>query len=173
MSEVALVKRTGPSIARGSSRQDWGTPPEFLEAVKRRFGSIDFDLAASSHNTVVPAGEYGEPGFWGEDEDALAQDWGSLSSVVRVAFCNPPFGNIRPWAAKCESVRDLPRWTLLLVPASMGSGWWRDHVLNKCQADGIPRMTFVGAEQPYPKDLALLCYGYSVAGTGFWDWRNA
>lgn len=156
-----------PTQKPGRSKQDYCTPPEFLRAIPERFGWIDFDLAATAENSVGP-----EPGaFFGPDKDSLAQDW--KLPGVRVAFLNPPFANIRPWAAKCESVRHLPRWTLLLVPASMGSLWWRDHVLGKCHADGIPRMKFVGAEDLYPKDLALLSYGFGVAGSGFWDWRNA
>lgn len=149
---------------RGASRQDWGTPPEFLAAVEARFGVIDFDLAASHQNSVADR-------FFSEQENSLVQDW--TLPHVGIAWCNPPFADIRPWAAKCESVRNLPRWTLLLVPASMGSLWWRDHVIGKCQADGIPRIKFVGASEMYPKDLACLCYGFGVAGHGFWDWRAA
>lgn len=148
----------------GKSRQDYGTPREVIVAVERRFGLIGFDLAASKENTVVPA-------HYDEASDSLKQSW-SLSPRVRVAWINPPFANIRPWAEKCESVRDLARWTIMLVPASMGSMWWRDHVLHKCQADGIPRITFVGETIGYPKDLAILAYGFGVAGTGFWDWRK-
>jgi phage N-6-adenine-methyltransferase len=147
----------------GRSKQDFGTPPEFLAAVVKRFGVLEVDLACSATNAVAPAG-------YTEKDDSLAQDW--TMPGVKVAWLNPPFGDIRPWAAKCESVRHLPRWTLMLIPASMGSLWWRDHVLNKCQIDGIPRLQFVGADSIYPKDLALLAYGYSVTGSGFWDWRE-
>ncbi len=147
----------------GKSRQDFGTPVEYLDAIAHRFGRIEFDLAARADNTVAID-------FHGPDTDSLRQDW-SLPGV-RVAFLNPPFENIRPWAAKCESVRMLPRWTIMLVPASMGSLWWRDHVLGKCQADGIPRMQFREATGLYPKDLACLAYGFGVAGSGYWDWRR-
>ena len=37
----------------GRSRQDYGTPPEFLAAVVARFGPLAFDLAASRDNAVV------------------------------------------------------------------------------------------------------------------------
>jgi phage N-6-adenine-methyltransferase len=160
----------------GRSKQDYGTPPEFLAAITRRFGPIDLDLACRPDNMVAPYGIT-------EEIDSLAQDWAdpmywskadnvvASGDPIRVAFLNPPFSDIRPWAAKCESCRWLPRWTVMLVPASMGSLWWRDHVLGKCQADGTTRMKFVGATDLYPKDLAVLSYGYGVAGSGFWDWR--
>lgn len=156
-----------PKQKPGRSKQDYETPAAFIEAIARRFGRPDFDLAASATNAKAPA-------FLTESDDALAVDWASIRNVdheaVLVAFLNPPFANIRPWAKKCESVRDLPRWTLMLVPASMGSLWWRDHVIGKCQADGVTRMQFVGAESLYPKDLALLAYGFGVSGHGFWQW---
>jgi hypothetical protein len=153
--------------------QDWRTPPEFVEAVCRRFGGIDFDLAAQAGHSVT--GDI-ETSFTPE-QDSLTQDWGAIyvpshdRPKCPVRFLNPPFRDLRPWAAKCETFRRFPFWTLLLVPASMGSLWWRDHVLGKCVADGVTRMTFVGADAVYPKDLALLCYGYGVSGSGFWDWR--
>lgn len=153
-----------------SGKQDWRTPPEFLTAVTRRFGPIDFDLAATTTYEVSETGSHFSP-----EIDALSMRWdlGVCDHPVRVAFLNPPFANIRPWAKKLdEECRLLPRWTLLLVPASMGSGWWRDHVLGKAMAFGIPRMAFVGADAMYPKDLALCAYGYGVHGTGYWDWRK-
>lgn len=152
-----------------SGNQTWATPPEFIAAVERRYGPIGFDLAASGKNTKARA-------WFDEAQDSLKQDWSKIRTVngyaVRVAWLNPPFENIEPWARKCVTVRDLARWTLMLVPASMGSLWWARQVLGKAQADGIPRIKFVGAKDAYPKDLALCAYGYGVAGAGFWDWRK-
>jgi len=149
-----------------SGNQNWRTPPVFLDAVRRRFGGIDWDLAATSGHEVTTLGRSFTP-----EDNSLAQRWDN-SALGSVRFVNPPFAKMRPWAAKLSDCRDLPRWTLMLCPASMGSFWWRDHVLGKCMALGIPRMEFVGAGAVYPKDLALLCYGYGVHGFGFWDWRS-
>lgn len=157
-----------PAQKPGRSKQDYGTPRAFVDAVERRFGKIGFDLAASVENTLAD-------NFYGEGIDALKQSW-DYSGVlaVPVAWLNPPFANIRPWAKKLDTeCQHLPRWTLMLVPASMGSLWWRDHVLGKCQADGVTRMQFVGADSLYPKDLALLAYGFGVSGHGFWQWTEA
>lgn len=155
-----------PAQKPGRSKQNYETPPEFIAAVERRFGKVGFDLAAEVENTKAV-------NFFSVEVDALKQSWDySGALAVPVAWLNPPFANIRPWAAKCEECMWLPRWTLMLVPASMGSMWWDDHVINKCQADGTTRMKFVGADDLYPKDLALLAYGYGVRGHGFWDWRK-
>ncbi len=169
-----------PQQKPGRSKQDYTTPPEFLAAVARQFGAIDLDLACRPDNMVAPYGIT-------EEIDSLAQDWsdpvywsksGNVAvsgDPIRVAFLNPPVANIRPWAAKLEACRWLPRWTLMLVPASMGSKWWADHVLNKTMVYGIPRLAFGGQDgksELYPKDLALICAGFGVAGSGYWDWRH-
>lgn len=173
MEESELIAKNRAVVGRatvqkpGRSKQDFGTPDEFIAAVERRFGQIGFDLAASQENARAPV-------FFDEAADSLKQSW-SFEHLFRakVVWLNPPFGDIRPWAAKLDAeCRFLSRWTLMLVPASMGSKWWADHVLNKCCAFGITRMTFKGADSMYPKDLALLAYGYGVTGTGFWAWRD-
>lgn len=150
------------------SKQDYRTPPEFIDAVRRRFGPPGWDLAASHGDEIDLVAGYFTP-----ETDSLAQCWRRLPSVCAVAWLNPPFRNIRPWVRKLdEECQYLRRWTLLLVPASMGSGWWREHVMGKCMVFGIPRLTFVGETAAYPKDLALCAYGYGVHGTGYWDWRS-
>ncbi len=172
---------TEPAQKPGRSKQDYATPLSYLDAIARQFGPIDLDLACRPDNMVAPLGIT-------EELDALAQDWADpmywskdgnvveSGAHIRVAFCNPPFANIRPWAAKVESCRWLPRWTIMLVPASMGSKWWADHVLNKTMAYGIPRLAFLGeggkSEGLYPKDLATICAGFGVSGFGYWDWRK-
>jgi phage N-6-adenine-methyltransferase len=139
--------------------------------VECRFGLIGFDLAATDGHEVYPR-------HFSPEQDSLTRDWACVRDAPRVAWLNPPYANIRPWVAKLDAeCRDLSRWTLCLVPASMGSKWWADHVLNKCFALGVTRMAFCDAagvpSQLYPKDLALLCYGYGVSGHGFWDWKAA
>ena len=154
--------------SRAADKQGARTPREFLDAVENRFGLIDFDLAATGGHQVT-----GEDSlrYFSPEMDSLKQDWSI--GLGRVVWLNPPFANIRPWVAKLDAeCRNLPRWTLCLVPASMGSHWWNDHVIGKCFALGVTRMTFVGSPTVYPKDLALLCYGFGVSGNGFWDWRK-
>lgn len=145
------------------SKQDWRTPEEFLLAVEKKFGKISFDLAATPGHEVAE-------NYYSPEQDSLSQDW--LSIPGPVVFLNPPYANIRPWAEKLAECKDLARWTVMLVPASMGSMWWRDYILGKCYTLGVPRIKFRGAKDLYNKDLALILSGYSVSGTGFWDWRK-
>ena len=85
----------GASFNRGSSKQDYATPREFIRAVQARFGVIRFDLAAEPHNAVAPD-------FFTPDMDALSKDWFADPSrrAPALLWLNPPFAHIEPWARK-------------------------------------------------------------------------
>lgn len=154
----------GASFDRGASRQDWGTPLDFLAAATERFGRITWDVASDGRNAVAP-------GHWTEADDALSRDWSS-SDLGSVVWCNPPYARIAPWVERASSCRAICRWTLVLVPASVGSRWFQDHVLGRSLVLFLnPRLTFAGASQPYPKDCMLACYGYGASGVEAWRWK--
>jgi phage N-6-adenine-methyltransferase len=153
---------------RDPDKQGHRTPREFLDAVERRFGYISWDLAATDGHETGPEGAR-----WTPNDDALVQHW-DLPALGPVRWLNPPFANIRPWVAKLDAeCRELPRWTLCLVPYSAGTKWWLDHVHEKCVVYSVGRMKFVGSTDPYPKDLALLAYGFGARGVvPLWDWKH-
>lgn len=176
MSELILepTKRTGPSIKRGKSEQEVGTPRVFLDAVEERFGALDWDLAANASNRVNGADGLGREDYFGPDHprpeyrDALAIEWDIAGNL----WCNPPFSNIAPWAAKCAAARLRLGWTFLLVPASVGSNWYAELVHGKAYVMFLlQRLTFVGSSDPYPRDLLLAAYGYGVQGSETWRWK--
>lgn len=154
-----------PRQKPGKSRQDYETPQELIDAVEARFGVIGFDLAASKNNSV--ADEY-----FDLKSNALDARRSWELPGVEVAWLNPPFGRIGPWAKRCADVRNLRRWTLLLAP--LGSQDWAcEHVWGKAFVLKLRgRVRFVGEEQGFIKDLMLACYGYGVSGEAFWDWRR-
>lgn len=148
----------------GRSKQDYGTPPELLKAVRRKLGIMEFDcdLAATAENAVADE--------WAIDAFALPH-W-------RVGlgwnWLNPPFAKIGPWVERAQNEANaLGAQTAVLIPAAVGSNWWRDHVHHKCMAVFLnPRVTFVGCKDPYPKDCALLLYGWPVNGYDVWTWKE-
>lgn len=155
---------TGPTIKRGKSKQDYQTPREFLDAVERRFGKIQWDLAATNENTVAP--NWITPEIDSFKVPWLAQTDGALS------FLNPPFSNIEPWAMKCAAESTLGARILFLVPASVGSEWFRKWVHNVAAVFALnPRLTFGGCPTPYPKDCLLAYYGLGVTGFTVWRWK--
>ena len=157
-----------PKQKPGRSKQDYKTPPEFLEAVKKRFRISEFalDLAASNGNNVCLE-------YYTKENDSLRKDLSWESNGV--AWLNPPYSNIRPWVKKAHeqtlasNLVDL----FMLLPAAVGSNWFRDYVNLKCRIILLNgRIRFVGASGPYPKDCMLLHYNMTAPkGYEVWDWR--
>jgi phage N-6-adenine-methyltransferase len=158
----------------GRSKQDYGTPPEFLAAVKKRLCIEEFalDIAASAENAVADT-------FYTEEDNALSDDlrWRrEIEPAVKGdwAWLNPPFSNIAPWVEKAAQEASLGANILVLVPASVGSNWWRDCVEPYAYQTFLNgRITFVGQEDPYPKDCALLMYTpWQLMGHEIWSWNG-
>lgn len=165
---MALIETpsVGPTQKpRGQSKQDYGTPWEFIEAVELRFGDITHDLAASSGNAKAET-------WYGEAEDSLSLPW-SLAHPHGNLWLNPPFANIAPWAEKCfQESAARGGLILFLTPASIGSNWFAEHVHRKAFVLGLaPRLTFEGTPDPYPKDLMLSVFGAGLNGFDTWRWK--
>jgi hypothetical protein len=159
-----------PKQKPGKSKQDVGTPVEFIAACARRFGLIDWDLAAHAENTKCGASYYG-PGSE-HCGDSLSVNWAERHPTG-VLWLNPEFRDIEPWAKKCavESTRRHGM-ILMLTPASVGTEWFADYVAGKAMVLGLrPRLTFVGASDPYPKDLSLAVYSSGLHGVDTWRWK--
>ena len=166
-----MMARKMPKQKPGKSETIVRTPPEFLQAVKRFLGIKYFaiDLAALPNNSVGL-------GHYTPKDDALSKVW---SKYVKVDWCwlNPPYDNIRPWAKKCAEESKKGVRIAFLIPASVGSNWWRDYVHEKARVYFLNgRLTFLYADGtrhkgPYPKDLALVLYG-DEPGYDVWNWRK-
>lgn len=157
-----LVKPSGPMVRKGRSKQDYGTPWEFIHAVEKRFGKLTIDLAASAANAKAPT-------FYTEADDSLSKPWGELTGL---GWLNPPFADIEPWAARCADLASPQFRILLLTPASVGSEWFARHVHKEAIVLGLrPRITFEGTKDPYPKDLMLSVFGTGAHGFDTWRWR--
>lgn len=159
------VIRTGAMQNRGASRQDYATPADFLNAFRARFGDIVFDLAAHERNHVAER-------YFSPEEDSLAQHWGAITRSLSKPgwlWLNPPFANIGPWAAKCA--RYSAHGIALLVPASVGSLWWYEHVAPHAQVHFLIGRLHFSEAGPFPKDCALCLFG-PTPGHHYWDWRD-
>lgn len=158
---------TEPKHNKGKSRQDVGTPRDFLDAVERRFGCIKVDLAARADNAVAPL-------FVTPEEDSLVVPWGERFPST-LAWLNPEFSDIAPWAAKCAheaGVQAPGLRVLLLTPASVGAVWFAEHVHRKALVLALsPRIKFIGHKTGFPKDLILSCFGFGAPGFELWRWK--
>lgn len=154
--------RTMPQQRPATSRQDYGTPWDFIRAAEARFGKLDVDLAARRDNAKARR-------FISPRRNALHVEW-SVEYCGALAWLNPEFADIEPWAAKCARERKLR--ILLLTPASVGSNWFVEHVHRRALVLALnPRLVFVGERDPYPKDCILSCFGFGRAGFDVWRWK--
>lgn len=158
--------KTMPAQKPHRSKQDYQTPREFLDAVQARFGRIVFDLSCTTANCVARAGWYFDRGY-----DGLAESWDTLAQPGEVAWLNPEFGNVAPWAEKCAGYAGAGLVTML-IPAAVSTEYYADHIHDRAFVAPIrPRLIFVGEEDPYPKDLMLCVYGMGLRGFQPWRWK--
>lgn len=157
----------GAAFHRGESKQDYGTPADFIAAVEERFGKLDFDLAANEHNRKAerwlgPGSPICKDTLSLDPKTFFSDVWGD--NPPKNCWLNPPFDNIAPWAKWCaDSVNGrstlLTSRILFLVPASVGSNWFANHVHNWARTKFLNgRLSFDG-KHPYPKDCMLCIYG--------------
>src|SRR5262245_31145097 len=158
-----------PEQKPGRSVQDYATPRAFLDAVEARFGRIVMDLAAHAGNAVC-ARWFGPGGL---AEDALSVRWSRRDSrPTGLLWLNPPFENIKLWAAKCMEEGELGARIAFLTPASVSAGWFARFVHGRALVLPLrPRLKFSGHTKPYPKDLMLSIFGPLTApGFAPWQW---
>lgn len=161
-----------PKQKPGRSFQAYGTPDDFLSAVRKRLGIEEFaiDVAASASNAVALA-------YYDVEANGLEREW----SREGWNWCNPPFAHIEPWVCRAYNVAH-ERNTAVLVPAGVGSNWWRNWVHGEAMAlllngrltfKGTPVNPKTGKVDGYPKDCALLLYGpYVSPGYDVWTWTK-
>lgn len=155
------------------SKQNYGTPQNFIDATLRRLRIAAFmcDFAADAENKKATA-------YWSEADDSLSH--GAVDWAMRIGggwgWLNPPFTTIGPWAKKCREVKEWGRQIAFLVPAAVGSNWFRDHVDGHALVLLLNgRLAFM-PDKPtwlYPKDCILCLYSPSIKpGYEVWNWRS-
>lgn len=167
----SVPKRTGATLNRGGSKQTHQTPRDFLDALEFRFGRIDWDLAADAESCVV-LDEQGQPSgqFFSEEQDSLAQDWGSIEGLL---FLNPPFARLDRWAKKCAEEATPRTRIILLTQASVGTNWYWQWIRPFAVTYALrPRLTFRGEKDQFPKDLMISYFGLNVTAFGRWNWKE-
>lgn len=174
------------------SVQNRATPARFLTAVKHKLGITEFaiDLAAEESNAVADL-------YYDVEQNALLQSW-----YVGPGWnwLNPEFAAIAPWVERAWTelrTRDGQPQTAVLVPAGVGSDWWKDWVHEKAHVLLLNgRLCFIpdwqttidpATEKPgkgpvrcytqpplYPKDCCLLLYSATYGGKWYdvWPWRQ-
>ena len=131
---------------------NWETPPEIFDPLHAAY-RFDFDAAATAQNTRLEV-------FISPSADALETDW---TRYGKMAFLNPPYS---PWRTMARFLDRADYWTnhgittVALLPAKVGTGWWRDYVAHKAQDIMIlnKRVSFIGMANntaPFPSAIAV------------------
>lgn len=155
-----------PQQKPGRSKQDYETPWDVVRAIEAGLSeSFLWDLAASETNKKAPR-------CFTEADNSLVQDWHKIPGLL---WLNPPFADLGTWAEKCAAEAALGTRIVMLSPASVSTEWYAKHVHGVARVLFLrPRITFVGAEQGYPKDLMLTLWGVGSAGAYTpWSWARA
>lgn len=160
------------------SKQDYATPMAFILAAQRYLYIKRFtiDFAADRQNAKAPQ-------HLDERMDALSfspEEWADLCDGGW-GWLNPPYTNIGSWAEHCLAAMNSGAKIAFLVPASVGSNWFRDYIHEQPGVKVLflnGRLSFTENGDPYPKDLMLVLFGGVEKGDYFyqsdvWNWRKA
>ena len=100
-----------------SNKQDWETPPEFMQALKQSF---DLDVCAYKDTAKAPI-------FFTEQDNAFKQQW------VGKCWMNPPYGKAIPkWLERAykESQQAYCTSVTCLIPARTDTAWFHDFAVK-------------------------------------------
>ena len=110
--------------------QNWGTPPKYVNAIKRFWGGkIDLDPCSNPYSIVKARIEYSLP-----YKDGLQEEWNEPTIYV-----NPPYGadrsrgtTIKDWLAKCAQAYDKNKSEVIaLIPVAPNTRHWKNYVFGK------------------------------------------
>lgn len=182
-----------PAQKPGKSKQDYGTPQDFLKAIKARLyiKAFAFDFACDLQNKKGLRG-------WTETDNSLAKtpkEWAAQVPILsngntNWGWLNPPFGNIHEWVWRCLEAMNHGARIAFLVPASVGSNWYRDFIHEQHGVQTLflnGRLCFIEdwqhtinpktgefytSEPLYPKDCICVLFGTDRPyNADVWTWK--
>jgi phage N-6-adenine-methyltransferase len=137
-----------PSQGNDLKQGVYRTDPEFMAVIREKYRIIG-DLAASDDNAQAPL-------YLTEKEDSLSVNWKEFYEICVNSegegwlWLNPPYDNIGKWSAKCAMASFEGVKILFLVPAGVGSNWYRKYVEDFASVDMLNgRLVF---DFLYPED---------------------
>lgn len=135
-----------------SRSSEWGTPPEFFDALHAEF-RFTVDVCASIENARIP--------FWPKEVDGLAQNWSG-----HVCWMNPPYGRtIGQWVEKAAT--SGAGLVVCLLPARTDTRWWHSWIWDAEHhrpRSGVEvrllqgRLKFGGSENSAPFPSAVVIF---------------
>jgi DNA N-6-adenine-methyltransferase (Dam) len=156
------------------SRQDYATPPEFIAAVERKFGPIQFDLAAHAGNAKHARyfAPITDPQAYGVD--AFAHQWFALSRQFPDGplWLNCEFNAAAHWAKRCAFEATFGANILLLTPVAI-TNWFYDYIVERADVYLLKGRLCFDGKSPFPKDCMLSHFHPHATGAiTVWDWKK-
>ncbi len=109
--------------------------------------------------------------------DTFKHDW--LAACVYaeghpgLGWLNPEFSDIGPYAKKCWQEAARGASVALLVPASVGAVWFREHCAGKADVRFLTDRVCFDGKNPFPKDCLIAHYHPAATGLmRFWSWKR-
>ncbi|MDY3246989.1 MAG: DNA N-6-adenine-methyltransferase [Prevotella sp.] len=139
--------------------QSWGTPPKYVNAIKRFWhGHIGLDPCSNEYSIVHADTEFLLP-----LNDGLKEIWN-----CKTIYVNPPYGadrqrgtTIKDWLAKCvESHIKYDAEVIALVPVAPNTGHWKNYVFGQATAICFlydTRLRFLENGQDTGKGAPMAC----------------
>lgn len=123
----SFVELVTSSARTGTGSDLWATPWSVVASATKAAGLAmpHLDIAAVAATAKAP--RYCGP-------DSKHEGWrNGLSAQVgtgahRIAWCNPPWSDVRPWLARCEALARDGWHVLALVPLRPSTRAWRRYV---------------------------------------------
>ena len=127
-----------------SKSDEWTTPIELFKKLNRRF-LFDLDAAADNWNHLLDE-------WYTKEDSGLEHSWEG-----RRVFCNPPYSQIKLWAAKFIEESKHARCIVALVPARTDTKWFQSLMASADKIVFIKgRLHFSNAgSAPFPSALAI------------------
>lgn len=149
-----------------STRSEWWTPTDVIDRVQGEH-PLGLDAAACPASTLVPGNWLGPKHPDKSRRDALAFDhWADLAPEDTTVWLNPPYFPmplLRGFLERAVATAQQGRGVVVLVPASTGTHWWHDFVVDPAARVEFlrGRLTFAGPHStggPAPWPSALVTY---------------
>lgn len=136
----------------GGSTDDWGTPQKFFGLLNREFG-FTLDPCADASNAKCA--------YFDLADNGLAQEWGE-----NTCFVNPPYSDMKSWAAKCIDAAEKGATVVVLCAARTDTGWWQSLARHAQEVRFVlGRLAFVGPagtgqSATFPSSVIVLRPGF-------------
>ncbi len=146
------------SLIRGNPNREQTvlTPDWLLAAV----GPIFFDPCTTPENPCKAVH------FVTEEDNGLDGDW---PGGERSIYVNPPYGDLKPWMAKCDKqVKENECFVFMLAPFRPHRRWFVEYARGYTVVSLAP-FAFKGRKQAFPAPLCLICYNGTVPELGKYE----